>query len=369
MSPDLSSGILGTSGSGLRSSMRHDMTISPNGHGVTAERVAIPARAPVDLHLHTLASDGGWTPSALIDHLANRGFRVAAVCDHDTQRSVVQAIELGKLRGVHVIPGVEVTCRWNDRQLHILCYGVRPDRTDEPAQPFLRLMSQIDAQLQEIAADAARRIEADGKPLPNLEVVRAGRPLWPFHVLTAAIAMTHVPNLTKAAELVVELGGTFTADLPVEEVVAAVHQAGGVSSIAHPGRADAVGIVSEEDIDRIVAETGMDGLEAHYRSYSDQQTALYRRLADERGMLVSVGSDSHAPHRPVNPRSWHAVWAKDLLERMGVELTQLPEGEPIWIPGMDPESSTPAPEPPPPANDPEPMETEADVAAELGEVS
>jgi predicted metal-dependent phosphoesterase TrpH len=345
------------------------MTFSSNGSGPLPERITIPARAPVDLHLHTLASDGAWTPSALIDHLANRGFRVAAVCDHDTQRSVVQAIEMGNLRGVHVIPGVEVTCSCNDRQLHILCYGIRPDRTDAAAQPFLALMNQIDLQLQANAADAARRIEADGKPLPNLETVRAGRPLWPFHVLSAAIEMKHVPNLTKAAELVVALGGTFTADLPLGDVVAAVHQAGGVCSIAHPGRADAVGIVSEEDIDRIVAETGMDGLEAHYRSYSDQQTALYRRLADERGMFVSVGSDSHAPHRPTNPRPWHAVWAKDLLERMGVDLTPLPDGEPVWIAGMDPEASVPVPDPPPVTPDPEPMETEAEVAAELGESS
>lgn len=342
------------------------MTISSNGSTAPTDRFTIPARAPVDLHLHTLASDGAWTPSALIDHLAGRGFRVAAVCDHDTQRSVVQAIELGKLRGVHVIPGVEVTCGWNGRQLHILCYGVRPDRSDAEARPFLALMDQIDLQLQENAADAAQRIEADGKPLPNLDQVRAGRPLWPFHVLSAAIEMKHVPNLTKAAELVVALGGTFTADLPLGDVVGAVHLAGGICSIAHPGRADAVGIVSEEDLDRIVAATGMDGLEAHYRSYSDQQTALYRRLADERGLFISVGSDSHAPHRPVNPRPWHAVWAKDLLERLGVDVAPLPYGEPVWIPGMDPEASLPAPDPTPATSDPEPMETEAEVAAELG---
>lgn len=343
------------------------MTVSPNGKSSRTERIDLPARAPVDLHLHTLASDGSWTPSQLIDHLAGRGFRVAAVCDHDTQRSVVQAIELGKLRGIHVIPGVEMTCSWNDRQLHILCYGIRPDRTDPESADFRTLLDRIDQQLQENAADAARRIEASGKPLPNLEQVQAGRPLWPFHVLTAAIEMKHVPNLTKAAELVNELGGTFTADLPLAEVVAATHAAGGICSIAHPGRADAVGIVSEEDLDRIVAETGMDGLEAHYRSYSDEQTALYRRLASERGMLVSAGSDSHGPHRPTNPRPWHAVWAKDLLERLGVDLQSLPEREPAWKAGMDPMATVPAPEPPPATPDPEPMETEAEVAAELGE--
>ncbi len=341
------------------------MTVS-NGHSPISERITIPARAPVDLHMHTLASDGGWTPSALIDHLAGRGFRVAAVCDHDTQRSVVQAIDLGKSRGVHIVPGVEVTCGWNGRQLHILCYGVRPDRTDDASADFRALMNQIDLQLQEVAADAARRIEADDKPLPNLEEVRAGRPLWPFHVLSAAIAMEHVPNLTKAAELVVALGGTFTAELPLGDVVASTHKADGVCSIAHPGRADAVGIVSENDIDRIVAETGMDGLEAHYRSYSDQQTALYRRLAGERGMFVSAGSDSHAPHRPTNPRPWHAIWVEELLARMGVDLMPLPDGEPVWIAGMDPQASIPASEPTPPAANSEPMETEAEVAAETG---
>lgn len=315
------------------------MTIS-NGAAPISERITIPARAPVDLHLHTRASDGGWTPSALIDHLAGRGFRVAAICDHDTQRSVAQAIELGRYRGVHIIPGVEVTCSWNNRQLHILCYGVHPNRTDAESADFRALLERIDQQLQENAADAARRIETDGKPLPNLDAVRAGRPLWPFHVLSAAIEMQHVPNLTRAAELVVALGGTFTADLPLGEVVAATHRAGGVCSIAHPGRADAVGIVTEEDIDRIVAETGMDGLEAHYRSYSDQQTAQYRRLAEERGMFVSAGSDSHAPHRPTNPRSWHAIWAKKLLARMGFDLEPLPDGEPEWIAGMDPEAAS-----------------------------
>lgn len=327
-------------------------------------RIAIPPHAPVDLHLHTLASDGAWTPGELIDYLAEHGFWVAAVCDHDTQRSVAQAIELGRQRGVHIIPGVEVTCHWNDRQLHILCYGVDPNRTDEDATDFRALLNQIDGMLQERAADAARRIEANGKPLPNLETVRAGRPLWPFHVLSAAIEMKHVPNLTKAAELVVELGGTFTADLPLDEVVAATHRAGGVCSIAHPGRADAVGIVTEADIDRIVAETGMDSLEAHYRSYSDTQTALYRRLAADRGMMVSAGSDSHAPNRPVNPRPWHAVWIAELLQRLGVDLVPPPNGEPVWEPGMDPGAVVPKPESGP--NTQTPNSNQAEVKTTTG---
>ena len=69
----------------------------------------------VDLHLHTLASDGAWTPAALVDHLAAEGFRAVAVCDHDTQRSVPEVMRRAARRRIVVIPGVEVTTRWRDR--------------------------------------------------------------------------------------------------------------------------------------------------------------------------------------------------------------------------------------------------------------
>ena len=77
----------------------------------------------------------------------------------------------------------------------------------------------------------------------------------------------------------------------------------------------------------MLAEMPIDGLEAHYRSHTDEQTALYRRLADEKGLLISAGSDSHAPHQPVNPRPWRAIWAADLLARLGITVEPVAEGE------------------------------------------
>jgi predicted metal-dependent phosphoesterase TrpH len=277
----------------------------------------------------------------LIDHLAERGFRVAAVCDHDTQRSVAETMRLGQERGITVIPGVEMTTRWADRQWHLLVYGVAPDRTDPAAAPFKAALTEVDALLQNAAVDAWKRIEASGRALPSLAEVMAGRPLWPFHVLSSAIKEGHVKNLTEAANLVVELGGTFSADLPLERVVAAAHEAGGVCVVAHPGRSDSVGVMTETDLDKMLAEIPIDGLEAHYRSYTDEQTALYRRLAEERGLLIACGSDSHAPKQPVDPRPWHAAWCAGLLARLGIEV--LPEEGPPWTTGMDPDAVVPQP--------------------------
>ncbi len=282
--------------------------------------------AKIDLHLHTLASDGAWTPAALVDHLAANDFKVVAVCDHDTQRSVPEVTRRAARRGITVIPGVEVTSRWNGRQWHILVYGISPDDARPESRAFRSVLADLDARLMEVAEDSRRKIEASGRPLPSLEEINAGRPLWPYHVLCSAIREGHAVNLKTAAELVTEVGGTFTADEPLERVVEAAQQAGGIAVMAHPGRADAVGIMTEEDLAKMFAEgIRLDGLEAHYRSHSEEQTAAFRALARQHDMLISCGSDSHAPRHPVDPHPWRADWARDLLDRFAIPVAIAPD--------------------------------------------
>jgi hypothetical protein len=297
----------------------------------------------IDLHLHTLASDGHWTPATLVDHLAANDFRVAAVCDHDTQRSVAETTRRATRRGIKIVPGVEVTTRWNGRQWHLLVYNIAPNRSDEASRGFRSVLADLDGRLTELAEDARSRIEASGRALPCLEEIAASRPLWPYHVLCAAIREGHAKNLKTAAELVVELGGGFSADEPLERVVAAAHEADGLCMMAHPGRSDNVGVMTEADLDVMLREIPLDGLEAHYRSYTDEQTALYRRLAEERGLLISCGSDSHAPQQPVDPRPWRAAWAAALLDRLGIAVEPVPDDESVWAPGLDAHAVPPKP--------------------------
>lgn len=315
--------------------------MEPATNGRDASAALRPADA-VDLHLHTLASDGSWTPAALVDHLAGGDFRVAAVCDHDNQRSVLEVTRRAAKRGIRIIPGVEVTTRWRERQWHLLVYGVRPDRADEAAAAFRGVLAELDALLLRTAEDARQRLEAAGRPLPCLEEIAAGRPLWPFHVLTAAIREGHVRDLKTSAELVTELGGGFTADLPLERVVEAAHQAGGLCVVAHPGRSDSVGVMTESDLDAMLEGIPIDGIEAHYRSYTDEQTAHYREMATRRGLLISCGSDSHAPKQPVDPRPWRAAWCSELLSRLGIPVEASPPEE-VWAPGMDALAAPPPP--------------------------
>lgn len=296
--------------------------------------LTLPADAAVDLHLHTFVSDGIWHPRDLVDRLEQDGIRVAAVCDHDNQRSVVEAIGYGERRGVKIIPGIECTVRWDDRQWHMLVYGIRPDDERPEAQSFLDLVARQDEVFQDLARDARNRVEASGRPIPTVNTLERHGPLMPVHVLRAMIADKHVPRLKEAAELVVALGGNFTTDTPLAEVVAAAHESGGVCIIAHPGRADLGPAMDEATLDRMLAEAPVDGIECHYRTYTDRDTAFYRGLAEARGLLIGAGSDSHGPGFPVDPRQFHAAWAADLLGRFGIEVVE-PYG-PVWEPGMDP---------------------------------
>lgn len=303
----------------------------------------LAADAAVDLHLHTYASDGFWDPTVLVGYLAEHGFAVAAVCDHDTQDSVLEAIAAGEKRSVHIVPGTEVTVRWDERQWHLLVYGIRPDDDRPEARPFLTLMADQDARFKALAVDARRRVEASGRPIPSVGKEINSRTLMPVHVLRAMITDKHVPRLKEAAELVVALGGNFTTDTPLAEVVDAAHGAGGVCIIAHPGRADLGPALSAETLDRMLAEAPVDGIEGHYRTYTDADTSRYRAMAEERGQLIGIGSDSHAPGAPVDPRPWRAMWGKALLERLGFAVDEPADGS-IWEPGMDPLNATPPPQ-------------------------
>ncbi len=312
-------------------------TLAPN---APETRVQLAADTPVDLHLHTYASDGFWSPSDLIDELVKRGIAVGAVCDHDTQDSVLEAIGLGERRGVRIVPATEVTVRWDGRQWHLLVYGVRPDDERPETRGFIDLMAEHERQFMALAVDARRRVEASGRPIPSVAKEVGARKMMPVHILRAMIADRHVPRLKEAAELVVALGGNFTYDTPLAEVVRVAHEAGGVTVLAHPGRADLGPALTAKTLDQLLKEIPLDGIEGHYRTYTDADTTRYRKLAESRGLLIGTGSDSHGPGAPVDPRPWRAIWAKDLLGRLGFEVAE-PEDGVVWRPGLDPLNAKP----------------------------
>jgi predicted metal-dependent phosphoesterase TrpH len=243
-----------------------------------------------DLHLHTTTSDGRNTPAELVDLCAVAGLRVIAVTDHDTTAAVAAVRTLARARGIETVPGIEITAVDAGRDVHVLGYFI--DTENGRFEQFLS--EQRQARLARVAA-IGRRLSDLGVPIaldPLLQRARdqpsrsVGRP----QVARAMVAAGHVRDVADAFERWLGEGGPAfvprMGPLP-EAVIGVIHDAGGLASLAHPGRTR---------IDHRMAslrDAGLDAIEVYHRDHDAALVERYARLAADLGLLSTGGSDFH----------------------------------------------------------------------------
>lgn len=271
----------------------------------------------IDLHLHTIYSDGHWRPVDLFDHLGAAQFGVVAVTDHDTVDHLDEMRALGVAHGVHVICGVEVTTNWRGMVAHLLCYA---DRFTGDA--LERVINGTRQGMEENTREVLRELERRGYRFPRRDEVlreQGGEVMRPIDNAHLLLEHGAVANLEQALALIADAGYRIIS-APLAAAVEAAHASGAVAILAHPGRGG--GEIQQYEppmVDAMQAEIPLDGIEAHYATYTPEQVAAYITLAAMRGLLVSAGSDSHGP-RQRYPIAYPAVYAARLLARCGVEV-------------------------------------------------
>ena len=244
----------------------------------------------IDLHLHTTASDGRCSPLELVEQAAAAGITVMAATDHDTTASVDDVRTLAAQRGIEAIPGIEITSVEDGRDIHVLGYFLNP--SDPALVAFLagQRRTRVD-RVQAIAArlaDLGMPVDLIG-PLAAVSVA-SGRAIGRPQVARAMVAAGHVSNTREAFDL--WLGRDRPAFVPrsgpsPEAVVAVIHDAGGLASLAHPGRTEIDARVPS------LRDAGLDALEVYHSDHDGAASDRYRRLADELGLLMTGGSDYH----------------------------------------------------------------------------
>ncbi len=247
-------------------------------------------RPTVDLHLHTTASDGRSTPRELVAHAVAGGVSVMAATDHDTIAASAEVQAVAREHGIEAIAGIEITAVESGRDVHILGYFV--DTADAALAAFLG--AQREGRVARVEAIGIRLAElgvpVDIEPIlakarrePNRSV---GRP----QVARAMVEAGHVIDTRAAFDRWLAEG--HPAFIPrmgatPETVIEIIHLAGGMASIAHPGKTR---------IDARLAslrDAGLDALEAFHSDHDPATVARYTRLADDLGLLVTGGSDFH----------------------------------------------------------------------------
>ncbi len=271
----------------------------------------------IDLHVHTVHSDGRWHPVELFDHLAGAGFRVVAVTDHDRVDHVADMQALGTARGIAVIAGVEVTTEWRGLNAHVLCYASRFE-----GDALASLVRRTERHQLQNTYEVYEELERRGFRFPRRNEVlweREGQLVRPIDNATLLLEHGYAPDLERALAMIQEAGYRQIV-APIDAAVAAAHASGAVALIAHPGRGG--GEIRQYDppvLEEMLSSVALDGIEVYYPTHTPEQVAAYALLASRRGLLVGAGSDSHGPRQRL-PVAYPASGCADLLSRCGVDV-------------------------------------------------
>lgn len=246
-----------------------------------------------DLHLHTLHSDGSWTTQQLVDAAVEKNLKTIAITDHDTVAGISEGIEYAAGR-LEVIPGIEINTIYERngkrKDIHILGLFI------DPTSPALAnvIQRQQDAR-NRLVDETVSKCQSLGIPLTHELVTDCagtgsiGRP----HLTRAIVKAGGADSINEAWERFMRSSSPdYIARYSVapEEAIAAIAQAGGISSIAHPSK--------DVDMELIIPELKKDGLraiEAFHRSHSLEVVRKYLKMATSYDMLITGGSDCHGP--------------------------------------------------------------------------
>ena len=250
----------------------------------------------LDLHLHTTFSDGSQTPTDVLALAGKAQVTALAITDHDTVAGLPEAIAAGHSLGIEVIPGIELSSRWGQTELHILGYFL--DWNDQELQR--RLTRFQDARhvrnpriIEKLNALGIHLTYDDVKALAGNASI--GRP----HIARVLIEKGYVTSAKEAFERYLADGAA--AHVPRElpepaEAIAVIRAARGIPVLAHPSWLD-----RSEGIYKIcerLKAVGLAGLEVHYSTHRPEQTMAYLDVARRLGLLVTGGSDFHGVTKP-----------------------------------------------------------------------
>ncbi len=247
----------------------------------------------VDLHLHTTASDGCWSPGELVEQVLRAGVGCFAVADHDSVGSVPQAAALARERGLGFLPAAEVSSKLNGQLVHILAYGI-----DLSIESFHRFLNSNDAILQGQDDSSIRMLIDADYPIDYAEYQAyswdQGRGGW--KALNYLIDKGFCRDVRGFFEelFVDDLQLSLPEFPPPDQVVRHVQQAGGVPIWAHPEQS--LRGAAWQEGDRMMAEmvgAGIEGVECFSHYHDTAWTRRCQQWASDYDLLITGGSDCH----------------------------------------------------------------------------
>ena len=250
----------------------------------------------VDLHTHSTASDGTYTPFELVRHAKNKGLKAIALTDHDTTGGLAEAMKSGIDLSMEVIPGCELSVEY-DGLMHILGLWVNPDAPvlsaslkelrDKRNNRNEIMIKMLQDQGIDISFEEVKKLAGDAS---------IGRP----HISRILMNKGVISSIQEAFDKYI--GPTGTAYVPKEKfspekAIAMLKEENATVILAHPFSLKLDSNTLKKELVRF-KDLGLDGVEVYYPEHTKEQTRAYEDMCNELGLLLSGGSDFHGSVKP-----------------------------------------------------------------------
>lgn len=266
----------------------------------------------IDLHTHTSASDGTYSPTQLVEEAARLHLKALAITDHDTIDGLAEGEKACKEKGISFIPGIEIEIDYEGGEFHLLGLGIQDWRGT-----FWKKLQSLQAQRLERNLVILSKMQADGIRVEYEEIKKlaggdiVGRPHIAQYLVQKGIAY----SIEDAFHRFISPGKPYYARKKAPSLrdgVDLIHSGRGKAILAHPATLY-LGAQQVETTLRSYKDQGIDGIEAYHPRISIAEGVQWVHLADRLGLLVSAGSDFHGPSIPDRSlgRSSEGMWIED----------------------------------------------------------
>lgn len=243
------------------------------------------SHAAVDLHVHTTASDGQYSPAEVVYSARALGLTTIAITDHDTTDGIEEALAAASDTTLHVLPGVEISTDIARSEVHILGYYVAYVEPSFQAKLALFREARLDRAQRMVAKLARMGLPLNWKRVKQIAgAATLGRP----HVARAMLEKGYVGSIDEAFDRYINRNGpAYVERMKVSplEAIQLILEADGIPVLAHP--------LYQSHLVPELAQHGLAGLEAYYTGYTPDETRFLVDLATKYSLLVTGGTDFH----------------------------------------------------------------------------
>jgi 3',5'-nucleoside bisphosphate phosphatase len=247
----------------------------------------------IDLHTHTTASDGIYSPTRLIDIALRNGLTALAITDHDTVEGLPEAMAYAASTGLRIFPGVEFSIEYDTGSFHLI--GLNLDYAHEGLRKRVKeLAEHRGARAYRIIEDLKRH----GIDIPIDEVLAEagggamGRP----HIARVMVSHGLAPTIRDIFQNYLVKGKPgYVKKVRIEfaEAVSLIKESGGIPVLAHPVSLECENMDEFEELLKGFIRTGIEGIEAYASMHTPEVAGQYLALARKYNLLVTGGSDFH----------------------------------------------------------------------------